>query len=802
MFPMRRVLAKNFKAKCAAFFLVAFSLVPAQTALPVADSIAAPVTDSVAVSVEDSAAAPAADSVPVVVADSTLSLLGSLQTAPDSAMEKPVASKSETPAPDTLRKPLKSVLYLSGGEHSVWFHLGVLYAIESYSIPVDSVVGTSWGALVGYLWAKGMPLDDIQRILLNPYVADFVGHNEFENLYAPKEVPRGLPVSLDGFPSVRQRFTLSADSNGSLHRHSKSLDVDSAWVKSRLARLYLQQFIYGEPRGTAIPFAVSGADGKLEQGPESVFKTLPFLENENSGELDPYVAVPLEDNIEELAVISVAVPHSNANYNPEVSPWQRHLSERELDNLSTQPGVVIQAHTILDTLYTSWIQAGFSSFERRLGELSPIRSRSVNYAAQKKTVSTLPKVNPVYDSVSAEFQAPMKTYWNDSDSGMVAAGNFATALLSQPAYDSVKFEMLPNGETVVSAAVKPTFDVFAGGFGSNAIGPNVYAGVSLAYVDQMEFNMTLPGFWGGESYGFMPELQVSHLWNKSWSFLVGYDYMVLRPLKSFANETPESERIFSEKRNDLKLSVGYRLDELQQLSLNFLFGNRTFELSKKYYEKHDFETFPVSPSLSYELASGEKDRWFSAEGYSLTASAAMQSIGFEFGLSNVIPIYWMVSADARYSMSPTDFFTVTVGASAGIDFYHEEGYGYVYPESFDYQVLDNCFRQHVKATPWSTEWYNPDLSSHNYALFRANAGLHYGWVGAWLFGAYVLDFEENSTAVLDKNKIVVEPALRLGYKSISIYAGLSRIVDSHTMDDLKDFKDYQYFIRIGNYDLF
>ncbi len=778
MFPMRRALAKFFNAKYAALFLAAFSLVPAQTAVPAPDSAAAQ------------------------VADSALSLLGSFQAAPDS-LSATVDSSSQKPAEKAdVRKPVKSVLFLSGGEHSVWFHLGVLYAIESYSIPVDSIVGTSWGALVGYLWAKGMPLDDIQRVLRNPYVEGFVGHNEFEDLYTTKEASRGLPVSLNGIPSVRQRFTLSADSNGTVHRHSKSLDVDSAWVESRLARLYLQQFIYGDSSETKVPFAVSGAHGEIWQGPGAVFKTLPFVDNANSGELDPYIAVPLEDNIDELAMISVAQPLSAVNSDSKKSPWQRALSERKLENLSTQPGVVIRAHTILDTSYTSWIQAGFSSFERRLGELGDLRNRPVNYATQKKAVSVLPKISPVYDSVSAEFQAPIKTYWNDSDSGMSAAANFATALLSQPAYDSVKFEMLSNGETVISASVKPTFDVFAGGFGSNAIGPNVYAGASLAYVDQMEFNVTLPGFWGGESYGFMPELQVSHLWNKSWSFMVGYDYMKLRPLKSFANETPESGRIFSEKRSDLKLAVGYRLDELQQLSLNFLFGNRTFELSEKFYAKHDFETFPVSPSLNYELSSGEKDRWFSSEGYSLTGSVAMQSIGFEFGLSNVIPIYWMVSADARYSMSPTDFFTVTVGASAGIDFYHEEGYGYVYPESFDYRVLDNCFRQHVKATPWSTEWYNADFSSHNYALIRANGGLHYGWVGAWLFGAYVMDFEENSTAVLDKNKIIVEPALRLAYKSISVYAGLSRIVDNHTLSDLKELKDYKYFVRIGNYDLF
>jgi NTE family protein len=180
----------------------------------------------------------------------------------------------------------------------------------------------------------------------------------------------------------------------------------------------------------------------------------------------------------------------------------------------------------------------------------------------------------------------------------------------------------------------------------------------------------------------------------------------------------------------------------------------------------------------------------------------MQSIGFQFGLSDVIPIYWKLSGEARYTYSPSDFFTVNAAVAAGLDAYHNEGHGYVYPESFDYRVLDNCFRQHVKATPWSSEWYNPDLASHHYGLVRMNMGLHRGWVGAWIFGAYVHDYEENPSALLGENKFVLEPALRFAYKSISAYAGMSRIVDNDGLGDFKKLGSYQYFVRIGNYDLF
>ena len=261
-------------------------------------------------------------------------------------------------------------------------------------------------------------------------------------------------------------------------------------------------------------------------------------------------------------------------------------------------------------------------------------------------------------------------------------------------------------------------------------------------------------------------------------------------------------RIYSERRNDLTMAVNYRIDDLQLVSLNFLFGDRTFELNRALYKEYEFETYPVSPSLNYELLSGEKDRWFSQGGYAVNASVGMQSIGFKFGLSDVIPIYWKLAGEARFTYSPTDIFTLNVAVAGGLDAYHDEGHGYVYPESFDYRVLDNGFRQQVKATPWNTEWYNPDLASHHYGLLRMNMGLHRGWAGAWLFGAYVRDYEKNPSALLDENKFVLEPALRFVYKSITAYAGMSRIVDDHSLDELKKLKSYNYFVRIGNYDLF
>jgi NTE family protein len=87
-------------------------------------------------------------------------------------------------------------------------------------------------------------------------------------------------------------------------------------------------------------------------------------------------------------------------------------------------------------------------------------------------------------------------------------------------------------------------------------------------------------------------------------------------------------------------------------------------------------------------------------------------------------------------------------------------------------------------------------------MLRFNGGLHGNYLGAWLFGAYYHDFEGSPEAELDANKFVFEPALRFAYRSVTAYAGISRIVDYGTFGDLTHLSGCNYFIRIGNYSFY
>lgn len=772
---IRLVLDKfSFGKICAALIAVSSSL-----------SFAEGVVDSVARTSHDTTTAKAPLDAPAVEAPvSAETLLASFDSSGTASAVDNLTTEADK----------KTVLYLGGGENSPWFYLGVLYAIEEYQIPVDSVVGTSWGAWVGAMWAKGMRLDDMQRMFLEKDFEPFVGRD----IIAQKTQldPFELPISVDGLPSLRYRFVFKQDSLGIPRQEMRAIVPDTAGLERSLAYLRFQESLYRQSIKYKIPFAVLGCEGLAGNENEDVIKSLPLPGHSQSGEVCPYFALPAEDVIGEFPIIVIADPVRN---DAAGTPWQRALKKQASLGLSNQPGVVVRAHSISDSSHKALIQAGFSAMENRVNKLGFLQKRKKSYENTKREVYPWFRYNPTFDSLSAEKHASAKSFWNESDTGVVAPRNFAYAIAQHPVYDSLEFSMQPNGDLVVGAKSAPVFDVAVGGFGSNALGPNVYGELGVRFIDQMEFNISLNGFWGYAGYGLRPYFSIDKLWRKNWSVTFLYEWAELHPLDSYVDDLPREDRVYSENRNDLLVSVDYALGDKHKVGLDFVFGNREFEIDSVAYGEKFFNTYPVSPNLHYELSSGKNDKWFSTEGYSVAANLGLQSIGFDMARVDLIPIYWKGSLDLRYTVSPKEVLTFTFGASGGVEKYQGDDGDYVYPKEFDYAVLSNCFRFHPEATPWGSEWYDATLASHQYGLLRMSGALHYKGNGLWLFGAFVHDFEENPSVDMDVNKIVVEPALRLSYKSLSLYIGMTQTVGFDMKGDLTDFGNYKYFVRIGDY---
>lgn len=79
--------------------------------------------------------------------------------------------ESTAPSPTALARP-RIGLVLSGGGARGAAHLGVLKVLEELHVPVDIVVGTSAGAIVGAAYASGMPVRDIEKEMSGLRTAD------------------------------------------------------------------------------------------------------------------------------------------------------------------------------------------------------------------------------------------------------------------------------------------------------------------------------------------------------------------------------------------------------------------------------------------------------------------------------------------------------------------------------------------------------------------------------------------------------------------------------------------------------
>lgn len=114
-----------------------------------------------------------------------------------------VTSYSRQPSQDSDAP--KVALVLSGGGARGFAHIPVIEAVERHGIPIDMVLGTSMGSLVGGLYSAGYSPGDMRRLIAS--------YNMVE-LFALSALP---PLKTDPLPLRRARdnlFVLGFDSGG------------------------------------------------------------------------------------------------------------------------------------------------------------------------------------------------------------------------------------------------------------------------------------------------------------------------------------------------------------------------------------------------------------------------------------------------------------------------------------------------------------------------------------------------------------------------------------------------------------
>ncbi|WP_374585388.1 patatin-like phospholipase family protein [Pseudoduganella sp.] len=123
---------------------------------------------------------------------------------PDTPLpQAPGQTLGSDPAVPGLARP-KVALVLSGGGARGFAHVGVLRALQEMRIPVDIVVGTSMGSVIGGAWAAGASLKDLEKMAASTdwdsVVADRPARDELhfrrrdEDILLPSRIEFGITL--------------------------------------------------------------------------------------------------------------------------------------------------------------------------------------------------------------------------------------------------------------------------------------------------------------------------------------------------------------------------------------------------------------------------------------------------------------------------------------------------------------------------------------------------------------------------------------------------------------------------------
>ena len=145
-------------------------------------------------------------------------------------------------------------LVLSGGGARGYVHIATLRMIEKYGIPVDYVVGTSMGAIIGGLFAAGYSSYDIEKAISEHNIPDAVF-----NL----NLSKGFPVKKEN-DNFNNFISLSADSDVNIGTTGVVNDIKILCILDELLSLSKTTHNFDELPLSFRAVAVNVVNGKTE----------------------------------------------------------------------------------------------------------------------------------------------------------------------------------------------------------------------------------------------------------------------------------------------------------------------------------------------------------------------------------------------------------------------------------------------------------------------------------------------------------------------------------------------------------
>lgn len=176
----------------------------------------------------------------------------------------------------------KIALVLSGGGAKGAAHIGVLKVLEKYKIPVDYIVGTSVGSIVGAMYSTGYTPEEIENVVFNL---------DFMDLFSNTE-DRTLKNISDRIGYIERPIKISIDKNNEIY-FPKGF-VDGEYLYLEFKKIFNR--VDGIEDFDKLPIPYRAITTDLNTGKEVVLKKGDLAKSTLMSMAIPSVIVPVEDN--------------------------------------------------------------------------------------------------------------------------------------------------------------------------------------------------------------------------------------------------------------------------------------------------------------------------------------------------------------------------------------------------------------------------------------------------------------------------------------------------------------------------